>query len=456
MLSAGRSTALVALVYFVSSLLTFTTAARAPRINAIVAREDNAASSAFVYGVDGGNISFAITAVKSNGDIWFHMAAPSKYSYIAFGTGTQMDGSTMLLAYASSDGKGATLSPRTSGDHVEPEYSSKIKCSLVTDGFENGVINKTLLVNGHCTNFTAAQSGQKGDSKLNFDSTQQSFIFGLGPTTHTLHSNDLHAGIRRHTEYGTFEMDMTKASVQDDDRVTVPTGAAVWTNSNTGKAEDVTTGDMDYIIPIHAAAMCGAFVLLYPSGVLLLRVLEKVLWHAWMQGLATIVAILGVGLGIKLSLTYNHSKSFNSAHQLLGLVVVLACIVQFALGYLHHRAYKRTQRPTPLGRIHRFAGPAILLIGIANGFLGFDFSDAAKHNLMYGIVVAVVLVATVGLLVWARMRNRRRAKKATSQEFGLPGYEGMRGEVGDDSSGYDASRYGSNVHLGAMQPRPMM
>ncbi|KAF2813183.1 CBD9-like protein [Mytilinidion resinicola] len=449
MLSARRSTAVVALTYFVSTLLTFTTAALTPRSNSIVVREESAAS-AFVYGVDGGNITFAITAVKSNGDIWFHMAAPSKYSYIAFGTGKQMDGSTMWFGYASSDGKGATLSPRTSGDHVEPEYSSKIKCSLVTDGFENGVVNKTLLVNGHCTNFTAAQSGKNGDSKLNFDSTQQSFIFGLGPTSHTLHSNDLDAGIRRHTEYGTFQMDLTKATVHDGDGVTPPKGAAAWTNSNSGKAEDVTTGDMDYIIPVHAVAMCGAFVLLYPGGVLLLRVLEKVMWHAWMQGLATIIAILGVGLGIKLSLTYNHSKSFNAAHQLIGLVVVLACVVQFALGYLHHRAYKRTQRPTPLGRIHRFAGPVILLIGITNGFTGFNFSDNAKDNIWYGAVVAIVLVVTVGLLIWARIRNGRRAKKATSQEFGLPAYEGMRGEGGNDSGGYDASRYGSNVHLGTM------
>jgi hypothetical protein len=51
-----------------------------------------------VYEQDGVNFTFTFTA-NINGDIWFSMAAPNKFSWIAVGTGEEMDGSLMFIAY---------------------------------------------------------------------------------------------------------------------------------------------------------------------------------------------------------------------------------------------------------------------------------------------------------------------------------------------------------------------
>jgi len=70
---------------------------------------------------------------------------------------------------------------------------------------------------------------------------------------------------------------------------------------------------------------------------------------------------------VLISLSPLQSKSFNSAHQIIGLVVVMLVLAQMTLGFLHHRIYKRTQRTTPMVKVHRLAGPVVILVAIVNG-----------------------------------------------------------------------------------------
>lgn len=42
---------------------------------------------------------------------------------------------------------------------------------------------------------------------------------------------------------------------------------------------------------------------------------------------------------------------------------------QFALGYFHHKQFKKTQLPTKLALPHRMFGHMIISIGIANAYL---------------------------------------------------------------------------------------
>jgi undecaprenyl pyrophosphate phosphatase UppP len=56
------------------------------------------------------------------------------------------------------------------------------------------------------------------------------------------------------------------------------------------------------------------------------------------------------------------------------------------------------------------AGPAIVLGGIINGFIGFNFSGDPRNNIYYGIAVAVILVVVLGLLAWKRWSKRKQSK----------------------------------------------
>lgn len=397
------------------------------------------------------------------------MEAPAGNSWVAIGTGDKMDGSLMFLAYTSANKKGVTLSPRLCGSHVEPTWDSKIDCELVTgNGIMNGVIaynnSEIYVVNAHCKNITGLAR-----EKIDFGSTQQKFIFAVGPGDHTLESDDKGAGIRRHDEYGVFQMDMTKATVQDGDGVTVPTGKAATENSN-AQIVGSPTQDNDWTGVLHATAMCGAFVIIFPMGVVMLRVLEKVMFHAGMQALGVLASIVGVAIGLYLSMMYNHSKHINSAHQILGLALLFFLFAQLSLGWFHHRLYKKTQRPTLMGKIHRYAGPVILALGVVNGFLGFSFADSSRSNISYALAVLAIGLVVVGLVFLKQRQKKRRA--AALGGFGAGGsseYAGHGGAPMIPGSGY-ATPYDpprSDVvlgHLGAppayddrfVTPRPMV
>lgn len=63
------------------------------------------------------------------------------------------------------------------------------------------------------------------------------------------------------------------------------------------------------------------------------------------------------------------------------------------------------------------AGPAIVLGGIINGFIGFNFSGDSRDNKYYGIAVAVILVVVLGLLAWKRWSKRKESKIDRSMEL---------------------------------------
>ncbi len=59
---------------------------------------DDSPTATFMYNKDNVNFTFTFTA-NMNGDFWFSMAAPSKFGWMAVGTGDRMEGSLMFVAY---------------------------------------------------------------------------------------------------------------------------------------------------------------------------------------------------------------------------------------------------------------------------------------------------------------------------------------------------------------------
>lgn len=185
---------------------------------------------------------------------------------------------------------------------------------------------------------------------------------------------------------------------------------------------------------LHALAICAAFVLLMPTGVFVLRVFPaSVRWHWVNQSLASILAIAGGMLGVYLSTMFTKSQSFGSSHQIIGLVCLAAVVVQWGLGFWHHRLFKIIKRPTRYGPIHRYFGRIILVLAVVNGGIGLTWSYASTRVVVgYIIVVVVVGITVIAAVVWKRFTSRSRKKDGLMSE-GLGGqYQG----------GYD-----SNIHL---------
>lgn len=187
-----------------------------------------------------------------------------------------------------------------------------------------------------------------------------------------------------------------------------------------------TYSDSNWPSIIHALLLCGAFVLLMPTGVIFLRVIpQSVRWHWVNQTLAAALAIIGGLGGLYLSTMFTKSHSYNSAHQLVGIFVILAVIVQWGLGFWHHRQYKLTQSPTKYGPIHRYFGQAVVLLGVLNGGIGLTWSAAARPFVIaYAVVVAIVGVGVIAAVVWKRFgaRSRQPGKAWSSSRSGPLAY----------------------------------
>ncbi|KAF1936114.1 hypothetical protein EJ02DRAFT_459810 [Clathrospora elynae] len=322
-----------------------------------------------------------------------------------------MDGSVMWIVHESSDKNSVTVSPRLSNGHFEPSFSTSIDCALVEGtGYHNRIDEDSntryYSANIHCKNATALG---KGDGKLDFTNARQPFLYAWGPTDGSISSASKSAGIKRHDAYGNFWMDMTKATSVEADKATVPSGAALSITNNAG-ADEKAESDGDKVGPAHAAIMLATFAIIFPLGAVLLRFLESVKVHGIVQGVGVLTAIVGVGLGIYLSKMYNHSKDVTSGHQVFGLILLGLVLFQWGIGLYHHLRFRKYKRPTIYGKVHLFAGPALVLGGIINGFIGFNFSGEPHNNIYYGIVVAIILVVVLGLLVWKRWSKRRESK----------------------------------------------
>lgn len=97
---------------------------------------------------------------------------------------------------------------------------------------------------------------------------------------------------------GQFTMDMVQATGAEG----VPTN----TTSMSGAAMvgDARV-DHEYGSAFHALLMVGTFVILFPLGVLWLRVFDKVLLHWLNQAFGVLLIIVGAGIGIYIGLMYN-------------------------------------------------------------------------------------------------------------------------------------------------------
>ena len=398
---------------------------------------------------------FALNVVPETGDVFFHMSAyasiqsdTTAFSWMGVGFGSGMKGAFMLVAYPSSNGTGLTISPRVARGNSEPELQEDVVVEKIfSDDYApaaNQVQHGIMIAHGVCRNCTKWAAGA-----LDLGNTRQPFIYALGadPGKGTaLQSDDPGAGLRLHSFHGRFFGDMTYAiSAPNHGRVPPPNdpGAAPSGVSDTNFAYAFSTkafdthDDVEWVPVLHGVIMSLAFILVFPTGALLMRLLRRagLMVHAGVQSFGLALAVVGFSTGVYVSRQYNRSRHFGTGHQALGLLVFAALFIQVGLGVMQHGVYRRTKRETMLGVVHRLLGPAIIILGLVNGGLGLDLSGESlitrryrietstdlqlgnpHYTIAYGVVVAVIgalFLAILGL----QMFHRRHKKYRPEQEW---------------------------------------
>ncbi|KAI0468099.1 hypothetical protein F4859DRAFT_214789 [Xylaria cf. heliscus] len=355
----------------------------------------------------------------SSPDLYFSMAFPIQTSWVAIGLGARTMGGNplVLMAYPSASGENITLSPRRCHGHSEPIYDPEIAIAPLPG---TGLFNDTTFVfNGLCTNCRSwADNG-----KIDIASTAQEMAYATGGGSDT-RSDDLRASVKVHWSYGSFTMDLVHATGEGG----IPEIPANENITSVGAAQQsAASGYVDKRAILHAVFMIFAFVGIWPFGILVLRIGGSARWHGINQVVGFGLVLIGAILGFVISTSYNRSRKFNTAHQIIGIFVFVFVIAQLVLGYLHHRIYKKTQQPTKIAPFHIWLGRVVIPLGIANGFTGFPLALSPGYDFALLGVVAFVLPAFLFILLVKKVFKKFMQKVKQPEESNGYDMEPWRG-----------------------------
>ncbi|KAJ5412580.1 uncharacterized protein N7487_006939 [Penicillium crustosum] len=166
---------------------------------------------------------------------------------------------------------------------------------------------------------------------------------------------------------------------------------------------------------IHGSILAVTFVVLFPTFASLIHLLPSskpvVKIHASLQAMSAILAIVGFGLGVYLN---SQITIKGKHHQAIGaIVIILLVIVQPILGIRHHMLFRRTQRKTWLGYVHRWQGRIMLSLGVVNGGIGYNLSRTGPSGgprsalVGYGVAAGIVYVCYFGILAFKAFKQRQ-------------------------------------------------
>ncbi|OAL26718.1 hypothetical protein AYO22_04071 [Fonsecaea multimorphosa] len=357
------------------------------------------------------NYGVAISSTGNNGNVnagefSMQISAPVSYGWAAVGTGNHMHDALMFIIYPSADGDDVTLSVRTTSGHDTPEPASGVNATVLSSEVENGKMTATIQ-------WHQSSSSHKFN-KVDVTDTKQPWIWAVGPSKQ-VRSNSINADINQHSHYGVFFVDMTATQNAVS---TVPKISGTSSVSAEGQPEYYHA-----LVYSHAILLGGAFVIVFPVGVLGLRwrwtIAFKVHWI--LQLFATVGAYLGLAAAVFMSINGIEYAAFNQTHQILGICVVAVLSVQVIMGYIHHVNYKRFGRRTAPSYFHIWLGRVLIYGGMVNAILGALLSDNTGIAAAVGIVSVVL---AVGLELMA-FRHRRQHSRQLS---------GVRYSAKDDST----------------------
>ncbi|KAI1294538.1 iron reductase domain protein [Xylaria venustula] len=349
-----------------------------------------------------------VSASSGKGNIYLQLRAPTTYSWVALGTGTQMSGANIFVMYA--DGAGnVTVSARKGTGHVEPEHQTDTQLVLLAG---SGIVDNgnTMLANVRCANCESWDGGS-----LSLTSTDANFIAAWKEGS-ALNSKSLEEGINKHDSHDRFTFDLAKATVTDDTNPFVAAssggsgeGSSPSSGSGSGAGSSGTPESIKEIPRLqsaHGIIMSIVMVVLYPLGSILMPIFGSWVLHAvWQMGS---FLLMWAGFAIGIVLAQRTGINFSENHTLLGTVVVALFGVQPIGGYIHHLYYVKYQKRGLVSHGHIWYGRILLVLGIVNGGLGLQLASAGQSLVIaYSVVAAVIFAAYIGGAIFGEVKRHR-------------------------------------------------
>lgn len=168
-----------------------------------------------------------------------------------------------------------------------------------------------------------------------------------------------------------------------------------------GDESEIGSSHYDKILKAHGIIGPVAFVILFPLGAIMIRLLSfpgLVYLHAAWQIIALGLALATLGLGVWMA---NELHYTTKSHAVIGIVAISAVIIQPFTGSIHHLIYRnRGTSPNIATYPHVWWGRAAVTLGIINGGLGLQLANQTHIGTTHGGVIAYGIVAGIMWTLW--------------------------------------------------------
>jgi len=137
---------------------------------------------------------------------------------------------------------------------------------------------------------------------------------------------------------------------------------------------------------------------------------------------AMALAVLGMGVWIAHTL-----HKLDTAHAIIGIVVIGCLLLQPITGLLHHIWYKSKGRPNAATYPHIWWGRAVVTLGAINGGLGLQLADipmineTRKGQIAYGVVAGVIWVLWMVVIAVSYAKGWGKKKGETGDGLFMDG-----------------------------------
>lgn len=105
-------------------------------------------------------------------------------------------------------------------------------------------------------------------------------------------------------------------------------------------------------------------------------------------------------------------KYLGSGHAIIGLVLVAVLFFQAPLGYIHHKAFKRTGGRTWSSYLHLFIGRIAIPLGIINATLGVKLARDSAWKIVAIVIIGGGLWLAYLFAIFIGERRRSRTVRA--------------------------------------------
>ncbi|KAK1783091.1 hypothetical protein QBC45DRAFT_400733 [Copromyces sp. CBS 386.78] len=192
----------------------------------------------------------------------------------------------------------------------------------------------------------------------------------------------------------------------------------------------VLTPSERYYLHVHGIIAALAFVILFPLGSMLIRLLPgrmALFAHAFWQLLTLLVYLAAVGLGIHVikQRPWLMRTAKINYHPVIGIFVLALLFIQPLVGIFHHKEHKIDRRRGFWSALHLVIGKIVITVGMINGYLGLitasemDKVDQKLKTTYVAVALTLWLLWTALSMWWEWKRHRReRSEKELERALG--------------------------------------